>query len=278
MKKSVVDIQDLREMFPVFKGRIGSWIGKLLLKWLRVDRVNEVHARNCHLRGAEFTTALLRDPLIDIRYEVHHKEILNHLPEGAFVTVSNHPIGSLDGIILIDIFASYRPDFKVMVNGMLTKIGAMEDNFISVVPDSHKRGANPANINGVRLSLQRLKEGHPMGFFPAGAISFYNKEQKGIRDLSWAHSVIRLIRKAKVPIYPVYFDFQNSRFFYWLGNISWQIRTLRIPAEIFNKRGQKVDVYIGDPISPETVSTIPEDKALAEFLYGKTYSLKHSYA
>ena len=64
--------------------------------------------------------------------------------------------------MLIDIFASRRPDFKVMVNGILTKIGAMEDNFISVVPDSHKRGANPANVNGVRLSLQRLKEGHPM--------------------------------------------------------------------------------------------------------------------
>lgn len=79
--------------------------------------------------------------------------------------------------MLIDIFASRRPDFKVMVNGILTKIGAMEDNFISVVPDSHKRGANPANVNGVRLSLQRLKEGHPMGFFPAGAISFYNKKR-----------------------------------------------------------------------------------------------------
>ena len=188
MKKSVVDIYDLQEMAPFFKGRVGTWLGKLLIKCLRVDLVNKVHARNCHLRGAEFTSALLHDPIIDLSYEVHNKEILDHLPEGAFVTVSNHPIGSLDGIMLIDIFASRRPDFKVMVNGILTKIGAMEDNFISVVPDSHKRGANPANVNGVRLSLQRLKEGHPMGFFPAGAISFYNKKEKQVRDLSWAHS------------------------------------------------------------------------------------------
>ena len=200
MKKSVVDIYDLQEMVPFFKGRVGTWLGKLLIKCLRVDLVNKVHARNCHLRGAEFTSALLHDPIIDLSYEVHNKEILDHLPEGAFVTVSNHPIGSLDGIMLIDIFASRRPDFKVMVNGILTKIGAMEDNFISVVPDSHKRGANPANVNGVRLSLQRLKEGHPMGFFPAGAISFYNKKEKQVRDLSWAHSVIRLVRKAKAPV------------------------------------------------------------------------------
>ena len=274
MKKSVVDIYDLQEMAPFFKGTIGTLLGKFLIKVLNVGKVNEVHARNCHLRGAEFTTALLNDPFIDLRYELHNKEVLDHLPEGAFVTVSNHPIGSLDGIILIDIFASRRPDFKVMVNGILSKIGAMDDNFISVVPDSHKRGANPQNVNGVRLSLQRLKEGHPMGFFPAGAISFYNKESKSVRDLTWAHSVIRLIRKSKVPIYPVYFDFLNSSFFYWLGKISWQIRTLRIPTEAFNKRGKKVDVYLGEPITPEEVAQFSNDEDLADFLYKRTYGAK----
>ncbi len=33
----------------------------------------------------DFTSALLHDPLIDLSYEVHNKEILDHLPEGAFV-------------------------------------------------------------------------------------------------------------------------------------------------------------------------------------------------
>ena len=242
MKKSVVDINDLQEAAPFFKSRIGTFLGKLLIKWLSVDKVNKVHANNCHLRGSAFTTALLSDPLIDIKYNLHHAEILDNLPEGAFITISNHPIGSIDGIILIDIMAARRPDFKVMVNEILVKIGAMKDNFVSVLPDSTGNGPNPANINGVRYSLQRLKEGHPMGFFPAGAISFYNKDDKEIHDLPWTHSVIRLIRKANVPVYPVYFDFLNSRFFYWLGSISWKIRTLRIPAEAFNKRGKTVDV------------------------------------
>ena len=46
MKKSVVDIYDLQEMAPFFKGRVGTWLGKLLIKCLRVDLVNKVHARN----------------------------------------------------------------------------------------------------------------------------------------------------------------------------------------------------------------------------------------
>lgn len=66
MKESVVDIHDLQEAAPFFKSRFGSFLGKVLIKWLSIDKVNKAHAHNCHLRGAEFTTALLNDPLIDI--------------------------------------------------------------------------------------------------------------------------------------------------------------------------------------------------------------------
>ena len=274
IKKSVFDITDLQEASSFFRSRFGTWLGNKLIHWLQVDRVNQAHINSCHLRGAAFTTGLLNDPLIDVRYQVHHAERLEQLPEGAFVTVSNHPIGSIDGIILIDLFAKIRSDFKVMVNGVLGKIWAMSDNFISVTPDSKNQGANLANVNGVRLSLQRLKEGHPMGFFPAGAISFYNKKAKAVRDLTWARSVIRLIRKAKAPIYPVYFDCLNSRFFYFLGRIDWRLRTLFIPSQAFNKRGQTVHVYIGEPISPEEVAQIPDDEELANFLYERTYQAK----
>jgi Putative hemolysin len=274
MKKTVVDINDLQKLNSFFGTTLGRFLGKLFLKWFCVEKVNEVHSKNCHLRGAEFTTALLNDPLIDLKYRVHHKERLTQLPEGAFITVSNHPIGSLDGIILIDIFASIRPDFKVMVNGVLENIGAMEDNFISVKPDSKKQGANLQNVNGVRESLGRLKSGSPVGFFPAGAISFYNKKENGICDLPWTHSIVKLIRKAKVPVYPVLFDFHNTRFFYWLGRIDWRIRTLRIPAEAFNKKGKTADVYIGKMISVEEIANIQTDDELATFLYKATYNTK----
>ena len=274
MKKTVVDINDLQKLNSFFGTTIGRFLGKLFLKWFCVEKVNEVHSKNCHLRGAEFTTALLNDSLIDIKYKVHHKERLAQLPEGAFITVSNHPIGSLDGIMLIDIFASIRPDFKVMVNGVLENIGAMGDNFISVKPDSNKEGANHQNVNGVRESLGRLKNGSPVGFFPAGAISFYNKKEKRICDLPWTHSVVKLIRKAKVPVCPVLFDFYNTGFFYWLGRIDWRIRTLRIPAEAFNKKGKTANVYIGNMISVEEIARFRNDEELAAFLYAATYSTK----
>ena len=276
MKKEVFGLSDLQDVSSFFETKFGAWIGKKLIKWLEIEKVNQVHAAHCDLRGADFTTAILNDPLINVKYRVHHEDILDTLPEGAFLTISNHPIGSIDGIMLIDIFARRRPDFKVMVNGILAKIGAMGDNFISVQPDSKNLGANMKNINGVRLSLAHLKEGHPMGFFPAGAISMYNKDTKKIQDLPWTHSVIRLIKKSKLPVYPVYFDFLNSNFFYSLARIDWRIRTLRIAAEAFNKQGREVDVYLGDPILPSEIQAFDDDTQLADFLYKRTYASKKS--
>ncbi|WP_106830557.1 lysophospholipid acyltransferase family protein [Parabacteroides pacaensis] len=272
MKKTVFDIEDLQSMAPMFKGKVGTWFGGKLLDWLSINKVNDLHANNCHLSGYHFTSAILQD--IEVSYQVHGAEKLEQLPTGSFITVSNHPIGSIDGIILIDIFARCRPDFAVMVNGILTNIAAMKENFIAVQPDSKKEGANPANVGGVRLSLQRLKEGHPMGFFPAGAISMYNKNSKKVEDLPWAVNITRLIRRGKVPVYPVLFDGLNSSFFYWLGRIDWRIRTLRIPGEVFNKRGHCFHIYIGDPLQPEELAQYPNDQDLADLLRKETYRLK----
>lgn len=272
MKKTVFGIEDLQAMAPVFKGKVGTYLGNKLLDWLSINKVNMLHANNCHLKSFDFTAAVLHD--IEVSYKVHGAEKLEQLPKGAFITISNHPFGSIDGIMLIDIIARYRPDFAVMVNGILTNIEAMKDNFIAVKPDSKKEGANVANVGGVRLSLQRLKNGHPMGFFPAGAISMYNKKKKIIEDLPWAISVVRLVRRGRVPIYPIFFDGLNSSFFYWLGRIDWRIRTLRIPGEVFNKRGRCFDVFVGDPIYPEELAQYADDRSLADFLHSKTYLLQ----
>ena len=274
-QRMVLTIEEVQAMLPVFKSRIGKYLLKKIFQWTDLNKVNQIHANHCHLSGSDFTTALLNDPLMDVRYEVHNREILNHLPSGAFITVSNHPIGSLDGIILIDIFAAIRPDYRLMVNKLLAHITAMRDNFVAVI---HKTGdkpdSNPKNINGIRQSFAHLKNGHPMGFFPAGAMSFYNRKIKQVRDLPWTHSVIRLIQKAQVPVIPVYFDCLNSKFFYRLGRISWKLRQLRIAVEVFNKKGQTLHVHIGQPILPENLKTIKDETALAEFLYNSTYNCK----
>lgn len=274
MKTSAIGKEELEAASPIFKGKIGALLGRLFLKLTKIDRVNLLYQRCCHKRGCGFTTLALQD--MEVAYELVGAENLDALPKGAFVTVSNHPLGGIDGVMLIDIVAKRRADYRVMVNGVLTNLEAMSDNFIAVKPatNSSAKSVDAANIAGIRESLAHLRAGHPMGFFPAGAISMLDSKRGVIEDRDWQQSVVRLIQKAALPIYPIYFDGLNSNFFYQLGRIDWRIRTLRVAWEVFNKKGEVMKVIIGEPILPKEQAKYKSVEELAAFLKYKTYLLK----
>ena len=87
--------------------------------------------------GAQCATRLINEA-IKVKLRVDGEDVLDRLPEGAFITVSNHPYGALDGIALIHLIGSRRPEFKVMVNMILNHIGGLRPNFIAV--DAWNRG------------------------------------------------------------------------------------------------------------------------------------------
>jgi putative hemolysin len=110
------------------------------------------------------------------------------------------------------------------------------------------------NLNGVREVISRINEGHPIGFFPSGAVSDLHLRDRKIYDRQWQESVIRLIKKARVPVVPVRFFGRNSMFFYLLGLIDWRVRVLRLPRELANQKGKGNDIVVG------IGETIPVDK------------------
>ncbi len=200
--------------------------------------------------------------------------MLDNLPEGAFITVSNHPFGALDGIALIHLVASRRPEYKVLVNMILNHITAMRPNFIAVdalaSDDPAKRAVS---VNGIRQALRQLKEGKPVGFFPAGAMS-KTTLRHGLQDREWQKSVLQIISRAKVPVIPIFFHGRNSHWCNFLGHACWPARSLRLPAEVFRKVGKELHISVGDPISPAEQAlhnSSPEE--LGKFLRSKTYEL-----
>ncbi|MFC4666619.1 lysophospholipid acyltransferase family protein [Falsiporphyromonas endometrii] len=278
MKKEVLTEEDVKAMFPAFNKPKRERLIRTLLKKLKITDINEVHAKHIHLRGAEFAHAALSDSMIDIKYEVHGKENLQLMTNpGAFVTVSNHPFGSIDGIMLIDIVGSIRPDYGVLVNGFLSQISCLRDSFIPIKPLKGISGDTKAeqNASGIRELINRISNGHPVGLFPAGGISIYNTKRNSIMDVPWQESCAKMILHKPVPVFPIFFEGRNSLYFHFLGWLSWAIRSLRIPAELFNKRGQTMHVHIGKPISPDIISQFKgKPRELSLFLYDRTYSLK----
>ena len=246
----VISVQEFQQMIPRLDNKAGAFLIKRLMHLASVDRVNALYDRQCHHQGPDFADGILRD--IGVDYLIGNPERLEALPEGAFITVSNHPYGHIDGIMLIDLFGHLRSDYKVMVNQILAHIRAMSPNFIEVIPTGNEQtGPKAASLAGVRETLGRLHDGHPVGFFPSGAVSDLSLKERCIRDRQWQEPVLRLIRKAGVPVIPVRFFDRNSMHFYRLGLIHWTVRILRLCGEVFNKRGETVRLGVGPVISVE---------------------------
>lgn len=269
----VLTIQEAQQLIPKLNTPTGAVLIKRLMHLTSVDRVNDLYDRNCQFHGADFADAILRDVGVD--YQVGNAERLQTLPEGAFITVSNHPYGHLDGIALIDLFGHLRPDYKVMVNQLLAHIRAMSPHFIEVVPSIGDTPDKPKAVSlaGVRETLGQLRDGHPVGFFPAGAVSDLSLREHAIRDRAWQEPVLRLIQKAGLPVIPVRFFDRNSMYFYRLGLIDWRVRLVRLCGEVFNKRGKEMRLGIGTAISVEEQRACPDLDAFGQLLRRSVYDM-----
>lgn len=271
IKPDVLNYDDIAAMAPAAKGH--EKLVNALLRLFSVDKVNALHRHNCATPGVDFTTGLLRELNISLR--VDNAGVLDNMPDGAFITVSNHPFGALDGIALINLVGSRYPDYKVMVNMILNHITAMRPNFIAVDALASDDPAKKAvSMQGIRMAIRQIRGGNPLGFFPAGAVSKVNGRFQ-LEDRDWQPTVVRLIQQLKVPVVPIFFHGSNSWWFNLLGRISWQLRTLRLPAEVFRKRNHTLHISVGDPISvADQLTHQGSEEEFGAFLKSKTYSLR----
>ena len=268
---ALITLDELENAVPLFRGRAGNALCRGLMRMLSIDKVNDLYDRCAGSRGPDFAGAVLSD--IGVKYEILNKEVLNHLPDGPFITISNHPYGHIDGVMLVDIFGHLRPDFKVMVNKFLGRIRTLDENFICVTPVGEERTSpTKDSIQGIKDAVAHIRTGGALGLFPSGAVSDLSLNDRCIRDREWQEPVIRLIKKMNVPIVPVHFLDRNSNFYYSLGLIDWKVRLLRLVSEVFNKKGKRTRVAIGEIISPEEQAVFTDIREFGDYLRNKVYN------
>ena len=266
MKDKLIDNELLKSISPVLAKPI---IRQSVMKLAALDKVNRVYDSAKHKNGTDIQDAMA-DGLGIIR-KVHNIEVLRQFDGKPFIIVSNHPYGHIDGIILTGEVAKIRPDFKIMVNWMLAHIDILQHHLIGVNPYSADISSR-SSVNGVKECIRHLRDGHPVGFFPAGAIS-RTVGFNSIRDKEWQESVLKLIKKAEVPIIPAYFSGQHSFFFNLLDRVDWRLRNLRLCHELDNKRGKTIHLVFGEPIFVEKQNEFSNMRAFGEFLQNETYAL-----
>lgn len=264
----LISLNELESLAPVFRGKMGNALARTVLKWLDIEKTSQLYDKHIECKGPAFTNAFFNE--IDYNYAVSffdregrsseflpagkqaQSALATLLPEGPFITVSNHPCGHVDGMTLIDLIAPLRSDYKVLVNKILGRVHTLDDNFITVTPTGDKKTAPTAeSIQGIRLALRHLRDGGSLGLFPSGAVSDLSIKDRSIRDRQWQEPMIRLIEKVKVPVLPIRFFDGNTLFYYLLGLIGWRVRLLRLIPEVYTKAGKIMHVGIGPLITVE---------------------------
>lgn len=248
----------------------GASAAKVLMMLMRVNKINKIYSDISDLKGVDFIDSLIEE--LQIHFEVRDEELARIPLRGPFITVSNHPFGGIDGMLLIKMISRIRPDYKVLPNFLLRKLDPLKDNILQVNPFD-ENGNRSRNMQAIRDIFQHVQDGYPLGLFPAGEVSSYNIHTTGISDREWELPILKLIKKMNVPVVPIYFTGTNSRLFHLLGLIHPSLQTARLPSEFLNKKKRNIRVRIGNPISIKDQSQFKDVSRYGRFLRAKTYAL-----
>ena len=254
-------------------GFLGTFLGWSLLRVLRISTINKIYENNKHKSDLPFLNGVLDD--CNIKFEIPEEDLKRIPKDGAFITVSNHPLGGIDGVLLLKLLIEKRADYKIIANFLLHRIEPLKPYVMPVNPFETRKDAK-SSVAGIKSALLHLREGKPLGIFPAGEVSTY-KDGKLKVDKPWEEGAVRLIKKANVPVIPIYFHAKNSRLFYFLSKISDTLRTAKLPSEVIAQEGRIIKVRIGKPISVADQNEYKEISAFSDFIRKKTYMLANPF-
>ena len=254
-------------------GFIGTFIGWLLMKVLKISTLNKFYKKHKHLKDIDFLDSILDE--FKIKFEIPEEDLKRLPKEGAYITVSNHPLGGIDGILLLKLMLEQRDDFKIIANFLLHRIAPLKPYIMPVNPFEDRKDVK-SSIVGFKNSILHLRDGHPLGLFPAGEVSTY-RDGKLVVDKPWEEAAMKLVKKAEVPVVPIYFHAKNSNLFYQLSKISDTFRTAKLPSEVLTQKRRIIKVRIGKPISVNDQKEHTSLDGFSEFLRRKTYMLSNTF-
>jgi len=246
-----VDVDELlRARAPRYHKWIPRSVVRALERYVCQDQLNDILRATEGLGGSAFARAMLE--YLDVDYSVASG--LGNLPpvDVPVTYASNHPLGALDGVCLIDWVArrhGCEPAF--VVNDLLTVVRPLGNIFIPI--NKHGRQSRSA-VSDVDAAFADL--GRPVIMFPAGLCSRQLSAGAEIRDLKWNKMFVQKSAEVGRTVVPLRFEGRNSDAFYRLARrrerigMKFNIEMIRLPREIFTGAGSRFTVRVGEPVPP----------------------------
>ena len=253
------------------------WMPNFVVRWLErlicQDELNAILNAIGGNTGVEAAQIALRE--LDIRVIV---DDIENIPEnGRYIFASNHPLGGLDGLALITVLGNhYNGNVRFLVNDHLMAVKPPQNVFLPV----NKYGRQ--SRDSVNDIVQAYDSGAQMITFPAGLCS--RKESgKPVQDLKWNKSIVTMAIGHHRDIVPVYFEGENSKWFYRLARwrkrlgINFNIEMILLPREMVKSRGTTYHIHVAEPVkwtSLDIHKPVAEAARLRDMVYDMRDKLK----
>lgn len=195
--------------------------------------------------GAPFWPKAIRTMGIDIQTPA--EEIAQIPASGPVVLVANHPHGLVDGMVMAEIVARVRPDFKILTRSLLTGIPEIEE-FMIPVPFPHEENARELGLQMRNETMAHLKKGGLIILFPAGKVAMSETWFGPAIEAEWNVFTHKMVRTSGATIVPMRFPGQNSRAFLIANKLSDTLRQGLLLYEIRRTLFKSQRPHIGPPI------------------------------
>ncbi len=267
----------IREKAP--KAHVPGFLIRYLERIVHVKQMNAFLRKYPDLEGYDFIRRVLDEELCCTA----SIEGVENIPTDnkPVIFASNHPLGGLDGMIIAQMIHESRKEkreLKVIVNELLMFMKPIASLW---APVSKTGSLSKEQV----LQQQAMWESETdVMTFPAGACSRLQRINHTwlIQDLEWQKNFIQRAREYHRDIVPIYFEGQNSRFFYALAyirkllHIPVNIEMLYLVDEMYGARGKHFRVHVLPPIPYTTFDNSKTPKQWAQYVKSIVYASNNS--
>ena len=266
-----MELIDVRKVIEKKSPRLASRIPRFVTNWLsrliHQEELNELLIYGEGLSNVEFITAVLDK--LGIERELIGTENLAEAERPLFA--SNHPLGGIDGLILLEQLNLKTGTTRAVVNDLLMNVEPIKELFVPVNKHGSQKGDYANRLNELCSGDENVL------YFPAGLCSRLIDGK--IIDLEWKKSFVQKAIQNRRDIVPLFVTGRNSMRFYRLAKwraklgIKFNIEMLLLPDEMLRQKGKRISVIIGKPVKWERLNSEPDYRKWSQIIRKSCYDL-----
>jgi putative hemolysin len=194
---------------------------------------------------------------------------------GPVVVVANHPHGMVDGMILADLIARRREDFRILTRSVLTGIDEIAASYLIPVPFPHDPEAQVKSVEMRAEAMGHLKQGGLVSVFPSGVVASSKTWFGPAIEAEWNVFTAQMIRRSGAQVVPIFFPGANSRLYQIANRVSATMRQGMLLHEIVHSLNKPMLPIVGHPLDAAQMERLGSDpRGFMAWLRDHTLSLR----